>query len=225
MTTQLFLQKTPYLLLHLNNFCSPSQKLLETSTFYHIFNSFTVEEMYNISNKYQRRNNLTTCLAQKTLYFSFISKLSWLSPSQKFFETSTFYHIFIILTVIEDFHISSKYRLPNKSAKKRYLHKTPNIPPSFQKTICVAHCKSFLKHPLFTRFSLFLPVSEVCNISSKYWLGYKLAWEIFLHKTPYIPFLSFLEKFCSPWQKLLETSTFYHIFTSFHSGWSVQYFK
>ena len=29
----------------------------------------------------------------------------------------------------------------------------------------------------------------------------------------------------TPSQKFLQTSTFYHIFTSFHDGWEVQYFK
>ena len=33
------------------------------------------------------------------------------------------------------------------------------------------------------------------------------------------------KKLCSPWNKLLETSTFYPIFTSFHSGWGVRYFN
>ena len=53
--------------------------------------------------------------------------------------------------------------------------------PSFvSKKIGALHCKSFSKHPLFTLFSLFLTVSEVCNISNKYWLPNKSATKIFL---------------------------------------------
>ena len=36
------------------------------------------------------------------------------------------------------------------------------------------------EHPLLTLFSLFLSVSEVCNISNKYWLPNKSATKIFL---------------------------------------------
>ena len=59
--------------------------------------------------------------------------------------------------------------------------------PSFilGKKIGVLHCKSFSKHPLFTTFSLFLKVSEVCNISNKCWFPNKSVNKIFLHKTPY----------------------------------------
>ena len=40
---------------------SPPQILLETFTFYLIFTSFTVDEVSNISNKYQPPNNLAKC--------------------------------------------------------------------------------------------------------------------------------------------------------------------
>ena len=41
--------------------------------------------------------------------------------------------------------------------------------PSFiPKKIGTLHRKLFLKHPLFTTFSLFLKVPQVCNISNKY---------------------------------------------------------
>ena len=43
-------------------------------------------------------------------------------------------------------------------------------PSSISKKNGALHHKCFLKHPLFTTFSLFLKVSEVCNISSKCWL-------------------------------------------------------
>ena len=60
MITQLFLHKTPYThpsfqkKLHF-----PSQKLVETFTFYHIFSIFTVDQVCNIPNKYRSPRNLT----------------------------------------------------------------------------------------------------------------------------------------------------------------------
>ena len=36
-----------------------------------------------------------------------------------------------------------------------------------QKEICTLHCRSVLKHPLFTTFLLVFTVDEVCNISNK----------------------------------------------------------
>ena len=74
-------------------------------------------------------------------------------------------------------------------------------------------------------FPLLLMVRKICNISNKYWLLDKSEKEIFLHKTPYT-LRSFQNKLRSPsQQKLLETSTFYHIFTNFHGGLGVQYSK
>ena len=47
------------------------------------------------------------------------------------------------------------------------------------KKIGAMHHKRFSKHPLFTKFSLFLIVSDVCNISNKYRLPHKLAKKCF----------------------------------------------
>ena len=55
---------------------------------------------------------------------------------------------------------SNKYQPPNNLAKHQYFY------PPFRKKIGTLHHKSFSKHPLFTTFSLFLKVSEVCTISS-----------------------------------------------------------
>ena len=53
--------------------------------------------------------------------------------------------------------------------------------PSFiSKKIGTLHREHFSKHPHFTLFSLFLTVSEVCNISNKYWLPNKSATKTFL---------------------------------------------
>ena len=48
------------------------------------------------------------------------------------------------------------------------LHKRLYIPPLFREKPGVLYRKRFLKHPLFTTFSLFLKVSEVCNTSNKH---------------------------------------------------------
>ena len=68
------------------------------------------------------------------------------------------------------------------------------MPPSLRKKVGNLHSKRSPKHPLFTTFSLFLTVNEVCNISNKYWLPNKSAKKILLHKTHYTP-LSFQKKY------------------------------
>ena len=92
-------------------------------------------------------------------------------------------------------------------------------PSVSRKKMNALHCKPFSKHSLFTNFSLFLKMSEVCNISSKCWLPNKVANKIFLRKTPYTPPL-FHRKNCALHSgNLLKTSTFYHIFSSFDIVW------
>ena len=74
-----------------------------------------------------------------------------------------------------------------------------------------------MKYSLFTKFPLLFKVSEVCNISNKCLLPSKSANKIFLNKTP-----------CTPpsFQYIyIETSTFYHFFTSFHSASGGLYFN
>ena len=46
----------------------------------------------------------------------------------------------------------------------------------------------------------------------------------YFHSKNLTPFFMSLKK-CSPLQKFLTASTICHIFTSFHSGWGVHYFK
>ena len=59
-----------------------------------------MDKVCNISNKNQRPNNLAKYefFYTRELYPSFISKENERSLLQKFFETSTFYHIFIIFS-------------------------------------------------------------------------------------------------------------------------------
>ena len=67
-------------------------QVLETSTFYHIFISFLFQTNTDLLLIHQNSNDFT----QETLYLSFISKKKWCCPSQRFFKTSTLYHIFTI---------------------------------------------------------------------------------------------------------------------------------
>ena len=63
-------------------------------------------------------------------------------------------------------YISYKYQPPNKWTKYQCFFKKN----SFRKKIGALHREHFSKNPLFPPFSLFLTVSEVFNISNKYWL-------------------------------------------------------
>ena len=97
---QLFIQDTLHLsFISKKSLYSPSHKFLETSTFFITFwLVFTVEMVYNISNKYWLPSNILKhwYFYTKTLYHSIIWEKNWHSPSQTFFEISAFYHIFFI---------------------------------------------------------------------------------------------------------------------------------
>ena len=94
--------------------------------------------------------------------------------------------------------------------KYKVLHKKLYIPRSFWKEICALYSKHFLKHPLFTTFSLLSIVSDVWYISKKYWLPNKSVKKMFLYKSPYIALL-----FHSDFYKHLL-----FIYTSFCRFWS-----
>ena len=142
-------------------------------------------------------------------------------------ETFTFYPIFTSFHsgLDEVCYISNKYQPLDNLAKHLYFYTRDFISLyNFGKKLEALHRKTFSEHPLFSTFSLFLKVDEVCNVSSNCWLPNKPANKIFLYKAPYTPPL-FQKNFCSSSQMLLKTSTFYYIFTSFDSGWSVLCFK
>ena len=133
-----------------------------------------------------------------------------------FFEKSSFtvflQYFTVFFTVFEinaDFlifqqtkYLYTRHPTPILHFKKKKLHSPFQKHPLFTKYINLlviylniniftkkisSFCKRFSKDSLFTTFSLFLKVSEVCNISNKCWLPNKSANKIFLHKTPYIP--------------------------------------
>ena len=83
-------------------------------------------------------------------------------------------------------------------------------PSIIWKKLALSIANAFLKHPLFTTFSLFLKGSEVCNISNKSWLPNNSANKIFLHKKPYTRPL--LQKNCALHVRIFEK---YPLFTTF----------
>ena len=78
-------------------------------------------------------------------------------------------------------HVSNKHQPPNDLAKYQHFH-TRNfiLLLHFEKKLALYIANIFAKHPYFTT----LTVSEVCNISNKYWLPNKSATKIFLHQAP-----------------------------------------
>ena len=90
------------------------------------------------------------------------------SPSQNLLKTFTFHPSLLIFTVVEVCNITNKNQSPSNLAKYQYFYTRDFIYPSFiSEKIGALHRRGFSKHPLFTTFSLFLKVSEVCNISNK----------------------------------------------------------
>ena len=59
------------------------------------------------------------------------------------------------------------------------------LQPSFiSKKIALSTAESLTNIHFLRYFSPFLTVSEISNISNKYWLPYKSATKMLLHKTP-----------------------------------------
>ena len=115
-----------------------------------------------------------------------------LFPSQNIVETSTFHHIFT------SFHSGwgvqyykwkpSDKPSPSDLAKYQYFHARTLLSfLPFEEKLALFIAKRFLKYLLFTTYSLFMRVSEVCNTSNKCWLPNKSTIKIFLHKTPHNP--------------------------------------
>ena len=80
-------------------------------------------------------------------------------------------------------YVSNKYQPPNNLAKYQYFYIRDLIPFLHFKKKLALPIANVLKHPLFTTFSLFLKMSEVCNISSKCGMPNKSVTNMFLHKT------------------------------------------
>ena len=85
-----------------------------------------------------------------------------------FYKRPLFTTFLIDFTVDEVCYISNKHQTLNNLAIYQYFYTRDFISlRHFEKKIGALHRKRFSKHPLFTTFSLFLKMSDVCNISSK----------------------------------------------------------
>ena len=161
--------------------------------------------------------------------FSHYTRLSFPKKScslhyKRFYKHPLFTTHLLVITMDEVFNISEKYQPPSNIPNQWYLYTRHFVSLfHFKKKIDAVYRKWFSKHSCFTTFSLFLTVSEACNISNNYWLANKSAKKLLHGKAT--PLLHFKKITCSPSPRLLETSTFYDIFINFHSGWGVQFFK
>ena len=112
--------------------------------------------------------------------------------------------------------MSNKYRFPNKSINKMFLHTAPYTPPLFQKKVRSPSqnlLKTFTFHPSLLIFT----VVEVCNITNKNQSPSNLAKYQYFYTRDFISFLHFGKDWRFPSPGFFETSTFYHIFTIFKS--------
>ena len=91
--------------------------------------------------------------------------------------------VVLVFTMDEVCYISNKYLIPNNLAKHQYFYVRDLKPFLHLRKKLALPIVNVLKHPLFTTFSLFLKMSEVCNISSKCWMPNKSVTNMFLHKT------------------------------------------
>ena len=123
---------------------------------------------------------------------------SFISKKEKNKKRCSSQMLFLLFFEVDQvWYISNKYQPPNNLAEHQYFYTRDLCPSLIWKKIGALHRKRFSMHPLFYHLN-----------------------KIFLHRTPY-----FKNKLRSPSQNLLETSTYYYIFTSFDSGWDVLYFK
>ena len=84
----------------------------------------------------------------------------------RIFQKRSFFTTFLVfLTVDEVCYISNKNQPPNNLAKRQYFYTRDFISLlHFKRKLALFIAKPFRKHPLFTTFSLFLTVRNVCNI-------------------------------------------------------------
>ena len=103
---------------------------------------------------------------------------------RRIFQKRQFFTTFLVfLTVDEVCYISNKNQpFSNNLAKRQYFYTRDFISLlHFERKFALLIAKSFRKHPLFTTFSLFLTVHNVCNIqiNTNFFLN---QLKIFLHK-------------------------------------------
>ena len=124
-------------------------------------------------------------------------------------ETSTFYHILICFHSGRGVQYFKQILISQKFTNTLiFLHKKLYTLLYLEKTIDALHRKRFSNRSLFITFSLLLTVSEVCNISNKYWHTNKSVKNCFYTRHLKIFLLLRNERMRFPSQKLIETITF-----------------
>ena len=169
--------------------------------------------MCYISNKYQPLNNLA-----KHHYFYTRDFISLLHFKQKFtISIAEFFRnidrnkFLVFSTVDEVCYISNKYQPPYNLEKRQYFHTIDFISLFYSEKKLALSIPNVLRTSTFTTFSLFLEVSDICNISSKCRLLNKSANKTFLHKAPYtFPLLQI--KICALHCKTSEKHPFFTTF-------------
>ena len=132
-TNKIFFDKTPCTSLSFEKTKrSPSQNLLETFTFYHIFTIIKSEVCNSLSKCWLPNKPINKILKKRHLKSLLHLEKKLRSQSQNLLEVSTFYQIFTAFKS-EFCNSSSKCWLPNKPANKMFLHKTPYTTLSFEK--------------------------------------------------------------------------------------------
>ena len=131
------------------------------------------------------------------------------------------------MTVDEVCYIWNKYQPPYDLVQPQYFYARDFILSllHFEKKLALSIANVFLNIHFLPLFSLFLKVSSICNTSSKCWLPKKSANQNIFTQDTLQPFYIPNKNLRSPSQTLSETSTFYYIFSIFHSEWGVPYFK
>ena len=98
-----------------------------------------------------------------TLLLYFTKELA-LSIAESFKNIHFFSTFLLVFTVDGVCYISNKKQPPNNLAKRQYFYTRDFISLlHFERKLALFIAKPFRKHPLFTTFSLFLTVRNVCN--------------------------------------------------------------
>ena len=157
---------------------------------------------------------------------SFISKKLCALGRRMFCKGPLFTTFLVFLTVDEVCYISNKNQpFSNNLAKRQYFYTRDFISLlHFERKLALFIAKPFRKHPLFTTFSLFLTVRNVCNIQINTDFFINQLKNIFTQDT-FSPSFDSRKKLRSPSQKLLDIfttfyyilQTIYYIFTNFQS--------
>ena len=180
-------------------------------------------------------NQLKNIFTQDTWHCSFMKSKSVHSPSQNLLKTSILTPFLLVFTAVEVCNITNKNRSPGNLAKYQYFYKIDLISFLHFGKNWRSPSQKVSKHPLFTTFSLFLKVSEVCNISNKCWFLHAIFQintnllitgrniNIFTQEALYPSLISKKKKkiWRSPSWTFFKTSTFYLIFTIFNSEWGL----